>query len=202
MSLSSAHASDLWELVQTPGVRGTCHFRSVNCAMPCNTDIDTDQQPVRAWKTWLLSPPTELMVIEDRGGGGDLGWGGEETKVGMTRSLNCLPRLTLSHQTTTQKNVEGKGWVGVGGWPGGGWWWCVTCKDEKPPLAPHGEGSVADNRGFLSRYKLSSKEKLGFQAHSTGSVPVKLLSDRVLQQHPHKDTLAFTGKLPGCYCCC
>lgn len=60
----------------------------------------------------------------------------------------------------------------------------MTCKEGKAPLAPHARGKVADSRGFRSRYKLSSKEKLGFQPHCTGSVPVKLLSDRVLQQHP------------------
>ena len=72
MSLSSAHASDLWELVKTPGVCGTGQYRSVHGAMPCNTDIDIDQQPVRAWENLaaetdnLTSPPTELI-----------GWGGE-----------------------------------------------------------------------------------------------------------------------------
>ena len=81
------------------------------------------------------------------------------------------------------QNYKGKGWREKGG-RARGWVRGVTCKEEKPPLAPHAEGSVADSRGFLSRYRLSSREKLGVQAHSTGSLPVKLLSDRVLQQHP------------------
>lgn len=59
----------------------------------------------------------------------------------------------------------------------------VTCKEEKAPLAPHARGSEAASWGFLSRYKFSSRESLGVQAHSTGSVPVKLLSDSVLQGH-------------------
>ena len=75
-------------------------------------------------------------------------------------------------------NQEARG----GGGGGRGWTKGLTCKEEKAPLAPHAEGKVADRRGFLSRDNPSSKEKLGVQAHSTGSVPVKLLSERVLQQ--------------------